>query len=125
MSHLAQDVLHLYILMNPKKLFIILAWALVAFILSKVLTYYVEGTTPNVINDMINSRESNPNLELILGGYVGFESKYNENDFQKDTLSFKLTFFGRKKNISINALAKKQAEFRWRLIRADTTYFTR
>ncbi len=112
--------------MNPKKLFITLACALaVAFTFSKVASYYIESTTPNVVNDIINSRESNPKLELILGGYVGFESKYNENDFQKDTLAFKVTFFGKEKNISINALAKKQADFQWRLVRADTTYFTR
>jgi hypothetical protein len=111
--------------MNAKKPILVLVFALAAFVFSKLAQYYVESTTPNVVNDIVNSRESNQKLELILGGYLGFESTYNEHNLQKDTLAFKVRFFGKKKNILINALAKKQAESKWQLIRTDTTYFTK
>jgi hypothetical protein len=112
--------------MNPKKLLIILvSFIATAFLFSKILFYYVESTTPNVVLDIENSRESNPKLELILGGYAGFETTYNENDFKKDTLPFKVKFFGKGASISLNALAKRQGEFKWRLIRIDTTYLAK
>jgi hypothetical protein len=66
--------------MSAKKLVLVLVFALAAIVFSKLAHYYVESTTPNVVNNMINSRESNQKLELILGGYLGFESTYNENN---------------------------------------------
>jgi len=112
--------------MTPKKLLIIIfSFIATAFLFSKTLSYYTESTTPNVVLDVENSRESNPKLELILGGYTDFETTYNENDFKKDTLPFKVKFFGKKASISLNALAKKQGEFRWHLIKIDTTYLSK
>jgi hypothetical protein len=112
--------------MNPKKLLVTLVFFIAtAFLFSRILSYYIESTTPSVILDLENSRESNPKLGLILGGYTGFETTYNENDFKKDTLPFKVKFFGKGTSISLNALAKRQGEFKWRLIRVDTIYLAK
>jgi hypothetical protein len=112
--------------MTPQRLFIILVFFIAtAFVFSKILSYYTESTTPNVVLDVENSRQSNPKLESILGGYTGFETAYNENDFKKDTLPFKVKFFGKEASISLNALAEKQGEFKWRLIKIDTTYLSK
>jgi hypothetical protein len=104
------------------RFWILLGAFALAFIGSQVMKHHIDSQTPNVVNEVINSHESNEQLETLLGGYKGYKAEYNTNDFKKDTLSFKVTFTGGRRDIVLLGVAKKTSSFKWQLMQVDTVF---
>ena len=93
--------------MNKKIIIYILVFIAVAFIGSWIGRFYIDATTPDFLNDMVEGQKNDKEIMAKIGGYKDYKYTYNENDLKKDTLPFNLTIYGYKGQVDYNGYAIK------------------
>jgi hypothetical protein len=99
---------------------LLLLW-LAAFLISKMTAYYVSSTTPGFLEDMEKAAMHSSIIRAKIGEQKGFESTYNENDLNTDTIRFKVKIQGADKELLLSGYALKNGGD-WVPVTIDSTY---
>lgn len=109
--------------MKPHKILLaLIAFFILAKTASLLASYYVSITTPSIIEETErNAKYSKPILSKI-GGYRGFETHYNENDFKDSIALFSIKIIGVGKSAILKLKVRKNLHGEWIVIKSDTLY---
>ena len=99
---------------------ILVLW-LAAVTFSKITSYYASSITPNFLEEMEKGIMHSPSVRAKIGEQVGFESNYNENDLQTDTVKFKVKVQGATGQLLMTGYALKKGD-NWVPVRIDSAY---
>ncbi|AHM59101.1 hypothetical protein D770_04205 [Flammeovirgaceae bacterium 311] len=94
--------------MNKKIIIYILVTCAVAFIGSWIVRFYIDVTTPDFLNEMVEDHKNDKEIMAKIGGYKNYKYSYNENDLKKDTLPFSMTIYGNRGQVDYNGYAIKK-----------------
>lgn len=109
--------------MKPQKiLLMLLVFLLLAKAVSLLASYYVSTTTPSIVEET-EKRAKNSKLILSkIGGYRGFETHYNENDFKDSMARFSVKIIGANSSATLKLRVQKNLHGDWIIIQSDTLY---
>ena len=105
-----------------KILLIIVAFFLLAKTASLLASYYVSITTPSIIEETEQKAKYSKLILSKIGGYRGFETHYNENDFKDSVASFSIKIVGVDKSAFFKFKVRKDMHGEWVVIKSDTLY---
>ena len=105
-----------------KVILVIVGFFVLAKVVSFILHYYIHMTTPSIVEITENQARTSKAILSIIGEYEGFETHYNENDFNNSTANFSIKIVGSNKNALLKLEAKKNDSGQWSITKADTIY---
>ena len=100
----------------------IVAFVLLAKVASLIASYYVSSTTPYIVEEVEEKSKSSKVILTKIGGYRGFETHYNENDFEDSVANFSVKIAGADKNALLKFEVRKDSRGDWIVVKSDTVF---